>query len=173
MRRRDRAAPCLPPPIIGGDSLTTCRVAASRQGGLCKKSPLASFPTNCRCDYSNSCARRAPRRPRFNTGICLSRHFSCTFGVTIRTRSKAMEVSFTPDVQAKLDKLAIDTGRAPGELVEDVIAGYFDELTQTREMLNSRYDDLKSGRVKPIDGEEFFDGLRRREEDLLTKQSPQ
>jgi len=34
-----------------------------------------------------------------------------------------MEVSFTPDVQAKLDKLAIDTGRAPGELVEDVIAG--------------------------------------------------
>jgi hypothetical protein len=84
-----------------------------------------------------------------------------------------MEVSFTPDVQAKLDKLAIDTGRAPGELVEDVIAGYFDELTQTREMLNSRYDDLKSGRVKPIDGEEFFDGLRRREEDLLTKQSPQ
>jgi len=76
-------------------------------------------------------------------------------------------------VQAKLDKLAIDTGRAPGELVKDVIAGYFDELTQTREMLNSRYDDLKSGRVKPIDGEEFFDGLRRREEDLLTKQSPQ
>jgi hypothetical protein len=84
-----------------------------------------------------------------------------------------MEVSFTPDVQAKLDKLAIDTGRAPGELVEDVIAGYFDELTQTREMLNSRYDDLKSGRVQPIDGEEFFDSLRRREEDLLTKQSPQ
>jgi hypothetical protein len=84
-----------------------------------------------------------------------------------------MEVPFTPDVQAKLDKLAIDTGRAPGELVKDVIAGYFDELTQTREMLNSRYDDLKSGRVKPIDGEEFFDGLRRREEDLLTKQSPQ
>ena len=84
-----------------------------------------------------------------------------------------MEVPFTPDVQAKLDKLAIDTGRAPGELVKDVIAGYFDELTQTREMLNSRYDDLKSGRVKPIDGEEFFDGRRRREEDLLTKQSPQ
>ncbi|MGA2741924.1 MAG: hypothetical protein ABSG65_31350 [Bryobacteraceae bacterium] len=81
-----------------------------------------------------------------------------------------MEVQFTPDVQAKLDKLA--TGRAPGQLVEDVIAGYFDKLTQTREMLNSRYDDLKSGRVKPIDGEEFFEGLRRREEDLLKKHPP-
>jgi len=66
-----------------------------------------------------------------------------------------MEVQFTPDVQAKLDKLAIDTGRAPGEVVEDVIAGYFDELAQTREMLNSRYDDLKNGNVKPIDGAEF------------------
>ena len=27
---------------------------------------------------------------------------------------------------------------------------------QTRDMLNRRYDDLKSGRVKPIDGEEAF-----------------
>jgi hypothetical protein len=30
------------------------------------------------------------------------------------------------------------------------MAGYFDELARTREMLNSRYDDLKSGRVKPV-----------------------
>ena len=45
----------------------------------------------------------------------------------------------------------------------------FDELAQTREMLNSRYDDLKSGRVKPIDGEEFFESLRRREDELLNE----
>jgi len=38
--------------------------------------------------------------------------------------------------------------------VQDVVEGYFDELAQTREMLNSRYDDLKSGRVKPISGDE-------------------
>ena len=65
-----------------------------------------------------------------------------------------MEVHFNPDLQAKLDKLATETGRPPGELVEDVVAGYFDELVQTRDMLNSRYDDLKSGRVKPIPGDE-------------------
>jgi hypothetical protein len=81
-----------------------------------------------------------------------------------------MEVNFTPDLQAKLDKLATETGRPTGELVEDVVAGYFDELAQTREMLDSRYDDLKSGRVKPIDGEAFFESLRRREDDLLKKQ---
>jgi predicted transcriptional regulator len=71
-----------------------------------------------------------------------------------------MEVRFRPDLQAKLDKLATETGRATDELVEDVVAGYFDELTRTRDMLDSRYDDLKTGRVKPIDGEEAFARLK-------------
>lgn len=84
-----------------------------------------------------------------------------------------MEVHFSPDLQAKLDKLATETGRPTGELVENVVAGYFDELVQTRKLLNSRYDDLKSGNVKLIDGEQFFESLRRREDDLLKKHSSQ
>jgi hypothetical protein len=40
-------------------------------------------------------------------------------------------------------------------LVEDAMAGYFDELARTLEMLNSRYDDLKSGRVKPVSRDEL------------------
>jgi predicted DNA-binding protein len=84
-----------------------------------------------------------------------------------------MEVHFNPDLQAKLEKLATETGRPTGELVQDVVAGYFDELAETREMLNSRYDDLKSGRVKPIDGEEFFERLKRREDELFKKHSSQ
>lgn len=83
-----------------------------------------------------------------------------------------MEVRLSPDLQAKLDKLASETGRPSGELVEDAVAGYLGELAQAREMLDSRYDDLKSGRVKPTDGEEFFDRLRRREDELLKKNSP-
>jgi len=39
-------------------------------------------------------------------------------------------------------------------------------------MLDIRYDDLKSGRVEPIDGEEFSESLRRREDELLKKNSP-
>lgn len=57
-------------------------------------------------------------------------------------------------------------------LAQHVIEGYFDEFAETREMLNSRYDDLKSGRVQPIDGEKFFESLRRREDELLKKHSP-
>ena len=76
-----------------------------------------------------------------------------------------MEIHFhTPDLQAKLERLAAETGRATGELVEDAVLGYLAELAQTREMLNGRYDDLKSGRVKPIDGEEAFARLKAKTE---------
>jgi hypothetical protein len=59
-------------------------------------------------------------------------------------------------VQAKLDRMALESGRTSGELVEDALAGYFDELAATREMLDRRFDDLESGAVKPIDGEEAY-----------------
>ncbi len=78
-----------------------------------------------------------------------------------------MEVHFAPELQAKLDQLVIETGRPVEELIEDALAGYLPELMQTREMLDSRYDDLKSGRVKPIDGEAFFESLRQREDEIV------
>jgi hypothetical protein len=85
-----------------------------------------------------------------------------------------MEVHLNnPDLQAKIDRWVTETGRGPDELVEDAVAGYFDELAQAREMLNSRYDDLKNGKVKPIDGEAFFENLRHREDELLKKHSPE
>jgi predicted transcriptional regulator len=71
-----------------------------------------------------------------------------------------MEVHFTPDVQAKLDRLAMDTGRPANELLQDALAGYFEELAETRQVLDSRYDDLESGRVKPIGGDEVKARLR-------------
>jgi len=85
---------------------------------------------------------------------------------------EAMEVHFAPDVEKKLNDLAAQSGRPTDELLQDALAGYFDELVQARGMLHSRYDDLKSGRVTPIDGEEFFENLRRREDELLKKHSP-
>jgi predicted transcriptional regulator len=67
-----------------------------------------------------------------------------------------MEVHFTPDVEAKLEQMARETGRPRHELLEDAVVGYFDELANTREMLDRRFNDLESGRVKPIDGEEAY-----------------
>lgn len=82
-----------------------------------------------------------------------------------------MEVHLTPDLERQLNDVAAKTGRAADELAQDVIAGYLEEISEARSMLDSRYDDLKSGRVKPIDGEAFFENLRQREEELL-KRSP-
>ncbi|HXB73938.1 MAG TPA: hypothetical protein VNY05_37205 [Candidatus Acidoferrales bacterium] len=76
-----------------------------------------------------------------------------------------MEVHFAPDVETQLKYLARQSGRGTADkLVQDVIAGYFDELTQTREMPDSRYDDLKSGRVKPIPRDEVIAYFREKSE---------
>jgi hypothetical protein len=83
-----------------------------------------------------------------------------------------MEVNFTPNTEKKLRDFSAESGRRTDDLVEDAVAGYFDEVLQVRQTLDSRYDDLESGRVKPIDGEEFFEGLRRREDELLKSRSP-
>jgi hypothetical protein len=71
-----------------------------------------------------------------------------------------MEVHFAPDLQAKIDQLVIETGRAPDKLLEDAMAGYVAELVQTREMLNSRYDDLKSGKVTPFSRDDAIGHFR-------------
>jgi hypothetical protein len=39
-----------------------------------------------------------------------------------------------------------------------------EEVASVRETLDSRYDDLKSGRVTPLDGEAVFERLRDKSE---------
>ena len=77
---------------------------------------------------------------------------------------RGMEVHFTPETEKKLKDLAAQSGRGTDDLVEDAMAGYFDEVRQVREALNSRYDELENGRAKPIDGEEAFSRLKAKTE---------
>ena len=73
-----------------------------------------------------------------------------------------MEVHLSPETESRLQQLAAATGRSPAELIEDAMEGYLLALSQTRETLDRRYDDIKSGRVKGIDGETAFAALRRK-----------
>jgi len=73
-----------------------------------------------------------------------------------------MEVHLTPDLEAKLNQLSAETGRAKEELVQDAMTGYFAELSQVRNMLDSRYDEIKDGKITPMDGEEAFARLRQK-----------
>jgi predicted transcriptional regulator len=75
-----------------------------------------------------------------------------------------MEVNLRPETASRLQELAQQTGREPNELIEDAMACYLQELAEAREMLNGRYDDLKSGRVKAVDGDSVFASLRRKSE---------
>ncbi len=81
---------------------------------------------------------------------------------TALSRLATMEVHLRPETESRLQELATKTGRAPNDLIEDAMAVYLQELSQVREMLDGRYDDLKSGRVNAVDGEEAFANLRRK-----------
>ena len=82
-----------------------------------------------------------------------------------------MEVHLKPETQSRLVELASKSGCATDDLMEDAMAGYLQELTEVREMLDGRYDDIKSGRVLTIDGEAFFDSLRQRGDELVKQRN--
>ena len=71
-----------------------------------------------------------------------------------------MEVNLRPETESRIQELAAQSGRATDDLVEDAMVGYLQELAQTRDMLDTRYKDLKSGRMMPVDGEQAFAALR-------------
>ena len=82
-----------------------------------------------------------------------------------------MEVRLKPETESRLNDLATKTGRRPDELLEDAMAGYLEELSRVRNLLDSRYDDIKSGKVKPIDGEEAFSRLRQKSDERRSERS--
>jgi predicted DNA-binding protein len=82
-----------------------------------------------------------------------------------------MDIHLKPETESRLNELASQSGRPADELVEDAMAAYLAEVAEVRNMLDSRYDQIKSGRVEPIDGETFFEDLRRREDEIRKRKT--
>jgi predicted transcriptional regulator len=76
---------------------------------------------------------------------------------------RSMVVHLSPETESRLQELAATTGRAPEEIVEDAMTGYLAEFAQVRDKLDRRYDEMKTGQVQPIDGEEVFRQLRQKQ----------
>lgn len=76
-----------------------------------------------------------------------------------------MVVHLKPETESRLQELAASTGRPPEDLVEDAMSGYLAEISEVRKKLDGRYDDIKSGRVTPVDGEDAFSGLLQMSQD--------
>jgi predicted transcriptional regulator len=70
-----------------------------------------------------------------------------------------MVVRPSPETESRLQELAATTGRAPEEIVEDTMTGYLAEFVQARDKLDRRYDEMKTGQIQPIGGEEAFHQL--------------
>jgi len=75
-----------------------------------------------------------------------------------------MVVHLKPETESRIKELSATTGRAPDELIEDAMAGYLSELAPIRKTLDDRYDEIKSGQVKPVDTEEAFNRIRTKSE---------
>jgi predicted DNA-binding protein len=65
-----------------------------------------------------------------------------------------MNVKLKLETERRFAELATQTGRAPGEVLEDMIEGYFEEADALRAMIDSRYDDAVNGRVELVGADE-------------------
>ena len=103
--------------------------------------------------YFNYNGGRIPAQTPFR------KHFG---GVREVSKPVSRAVRFSLGTEARLRKLAIATGRAPDDLVVDAMTGYLAELMEACNMLDARYDDIKSGRVQRVDDDEACLQLRQK-----------
>jgi hypothetical protein len=75
-----------------------------------------------------------------------------------------MEVRLEPELAAKVEQWSAETGRPANELLEGAVRGFFNEVEHLKETLDKRFDDIESGRVQLVDGEEACRILRERAE---------
>ena len=73
-----------------------------------------------------------------------------------------MELRLQPELATKIEQWSAQTGRPVDDLVEDAVTGYFSEVEAVKAKLDGRYDDIESGRVQLVDGEEACRVLRER-----------
>ena len=84
-----------------------------------------------------------------------------------------MSLEIKPSQEAKIAALATTTGRDKAEILNEVIDSYFDSLDEVREMLDRRFDDVKSGRAKALTPEQLRGDLDRRKQEFLQQQHEQ
>jgi predicted DNA-binding protein len=80
-----------------------------------------------------------------------------------------MDLQLPPKDYARLTELAEKTGREESEIVKEVIGSYLDGVDEVRELLNSRLEDIESGRVKPLTSEQLWKNLELRKKAYLKR----
>lgn len=75
-----------------------------------------------------------------------------------------MEVQFSPEIEAELEKRAAHSGRAPAEVVQEMVASILSweqqDLAEAIEGLRQGHAELQAGKAQPAG--EVLEELRRR-----------
>jgi len=79
-----------------------------------------------------------------------------------RAYAQNMELHLNPELTVKVEQWSARTGRPAGDLMEDALAGYLIEQADLGNLLDSRYDDLATGRVQAVDGAQAYELLQER-----------
>jgi predicted transcriptional regulator len=72
-----------------------------------------------------------------------------------------MEISFAPDLEARLTRIALQTGKGPDEVVRELVANYLDHDEWFRQEVAKGLDSLDRGKFVS------HDDVRRRMERIL------
>ncbi|MCB9384376.1 MAG: hypothetical protein H6509_07155 [Bryobacterales bacterium] len=67
-----------------------------------------------------------------------------------------------PELERELNELATRTGRTADELIQEAVKGMVEDRRETQEALDRRYDEIKSGRVQLLPGDQVVARLRAR-----------
>ena len=82
-----------------------------------------------------------------------------------------MNIQLDDKDQTRLAELARETGRGEEEIAREMIGDCLDDLEETRSMLESRLDDIDSGRVHPLTPEQLAENLELRKREYLRQRS--
>ena len=73
-----------------------------------------------------------------------------------------MQVKLNPELTARLEQWSEQTGRSPDDLIADAMAGYLEELSRTRQTLDTRYQSIRNGEAQLVNGSDALKKLKER-----------
>lgn len=78
-------------------------------------------------------------------------------------------MQFQPQVQAELDQLAIEMGLSVDDLANELMADCLHKRAEVRKTIDRRFEDIESGRVTLIPGDQVRAMMREQSEAYRAK----
>jgi predicted transcriptional regulator len=94
--------------------------------------------------------KRSCQKPIVGIGFWWRWRFHCSFSLPFAgkaTYNERMEISFAPELEAKLKRIASQTGKGPDEVVRELVASYLDHDEWFRQEVGKGLASLDRGKT--------------------------